>query len=215
MVNYNLGKVYKIEPMSGGEEGDVYIGSTALPRLSTRMAIHRCSYKGWKEDRTGLTTVYKLFDKYGVTNCQITLLESISAETKDELFACERKWIQSQKCVNKIVAGRTQKQYYQDNRVRLLEQNHQYHEQHKEQSRQYRQDNRVHRLEQLGEWKESNKVHIAEYNIANKERRAIYLKQYDIKQVKIQCECTGTYYRNHKKRHIQSVKHQQFCTPIV
>jgi hypothetical protein len=116
MVNYSLGKVYKIEPMNGGEEGDIYIGSTALPMLCTRMGNHRNDYKRWKENKRGLTTVYKLFDKYGVENCHIVLLESISAETKDGLFACERKWIQSQKCVNKFVSGRKPCEYRQDNK---------------------------------------------------------------------------------------------------
>ena len=41
MVNYSNGKVYKIEPISGGEEGDVYIGSTTKRYLSQRMNTHR------------------------------------------------------------------------------------------------------------------------------------------------------------------------------
>ena len=31
MVNYSFGKIYKIEPITGGEEGDVYVGSTTAP----------------------------------------------------------------------------------------------------------------------------------------------------------------------------------------
>jgi hypothetical protein len=121
MVNYSLGKVYKIEPMNGGEEGDVYIGSTTLPYLSNRMANHRSDYKRWKENKMGLTTVYKLFDKYGVENCHIVLLEKVNAETTDELHARERYCIQSQQCVNKYVAGRTRKEYYHDNKEHILE----------------------------------------------------------------------------------------------
>ena len=36
MVNYNNGKIYKIEPLNG-EEGDIYIGSTTKEYLSQRM----------------------------------------------------------------------------------------------------------------------------------------------------------------------------------
>ena len=114
MVNYSLGKVYKIESINGGEEGDVYIGSTSLPLLSTRMAQHRCDYKGWKNGIRNFRTSGTLFEKYGVDNCHIVLLESIDAKNKDELFACERKWIKSQKCINKFISGRKKPEYYQD-----------------------------------------------------------------------------------------------------
>jgi hypothetical protein len=163
MVNYNLGKVYKIEPMSGGEEGDVYIGSTAVPYLSTRMALHRSSYKRWKKNKAGLTTVYKLFDKYGVTNCQITLVESVNATTKEELQARERHWIQSQTCVNKYVVGRTLPQYRNDNKAHISEKKREWKEANKEKIQQYNLDNRVHRLEKIREWREANNEHITQY----------------------------------------------------
>ena len=35
MVNYNNGKIYKIEPVNG-EEGDIYIGSTTKEYLSSQ-----------------------------------------------------------------------------------------------------------------------------------------------------------------------------------
>ena len=114
MVNYSNGKIYKIESIHGGEEGDVYVGSTTAPSLSIRMAQHRCDYKGWKEGKHGKLTSYILFEKYGVENCHIVLLESVNANNKDELFARERHWIQSLRCVNKFIPGRNKKEYQQD-----------------------------------------------------------------------------------------------------
>jgi len=46
MVNYGNGKIYKIEPIVGHEEGDVYIGSTTNKYLSKRMGVHISKYKG-------------------------------------------------------------------------------------------------------------------------------------------------------------------------
>ena len=41
MVNYNNGKIYKIEPIVDHDEGDIYIGSTTKQYLSMRMDKHR------------------------------------------------------------------------------------------------------------------------------------------------------------------------------
>ena len=117
MVNYNNGKIYKIEPISGGEDGDVYIGSTTSKYLSQRMVEHRSGYKRWKNGKKERkTTSFNLFDKYGVKNCQICVLELVNVNTKDELLAREGFYIKSIICINKHIMGRTKAEYYQDTR---------------------------------------------------------------------------------------------------
>ncbi len=111
MVNYGLGKIYKIEPVSGGDEGDIYVGSTTKELLSQRMANHRSDYKRWKNGMGGKITSYDIFEKYGLENCQITLLEQVNATCKDELNSRERHYIESMACVNRIVIGRTNQEY--------------------------------------------------------------------------------------------------------
>jgi hypothetical protein len=86
MANYQNGKIYKIEALNG-EEGDVYIGSTCKQYLSQRMDKHRTSFKLWKEGKVNNVTSYNLFDKYGVENCNIILLETFPCTSHDELFA--------------------------------------------------------------------------------------------------------------------------------
>ncbi len=168
MVNYNLGKVYKIEPISGGEEGDVYVGSTAIPMLCTRMAQHRSDYRGWKDGKRNPRTSGILFEKYGVDNCHIVILESINAETKDELFACERKWIQSHKCVNNNISGRTQQQYYQDNRVIY---------------QQYRDQHKVHKQQYDKKYKDASPMITCECGSVYKQfNRSIHVKSFKHKQ---------------------------------
>ena len=105
MVNYGNSKVYKIEPNIDHEEGEIYIGSTTKQYLSQRMDNHRSNYRQWRKNNVinyRFVTSYNLFEKYGLENCQIVLLETCLVNTKDELFLRERHYIKSMKCVNKI-----------------------------------------------------------------------------------------------------------------
>jgi hypothetical protein len=146
MTDYQNGKIYKIEAHNG-EEGDIYIGSTCKQHLSQRMDKHISYYKRWKEEKTKYTyTSFQLFDKYGIENCNIVLLESFPSDSKDSLLAKEAFYIKSIKCVNKFIPLRTQKEYYndnkenkkqyvQDNKIKIISYQKQYHDQ-------YRQDNK-------------------------------------------------------------------------
>lgn len=107
MVNYGNGKVYKIEPIVEHDEGDIYIGSTTKQYLSQRMEKHRYNYKYWKEGKTGKLMSFILFEKYGVENCNIILLENVNAKSKDELTAREAEFIKIHKCVNKFLPFQT------------------------------------------------------------------------------------------------------------
>ena len=61
MVNYNNGKIYKIEPLNA-EEGDIYIGSTTKKYLSQRIDYHRSNYKRFLIGKGYVTTSFKLFE---------------------------------------------------------------------------------------------------------------------------------------------------------
>jgi hypothetical protein len=114
MNKYENGKIYKIEAING-EVGDIYIGSTTQKYLCSRMTKHRSDYK------RKLTRSYKIFDKYGLDNCIITLLENVNCRSKDELIARERFYIETLQCVNKKIAVRTMKEYREMNREKLKE----------------------------------------------------------------------------------------------
>jgi hypothetical protein len=148
MVNYNNGKIYKIEALNG-EEGDIYIGSTTKELLSQRMSKHRSDYKRWLNGISVKITSYILFEKYGVDNCRIVLIENVNANSSDELKAREAFYIKSMKCVNKNIPLRTYNEWYIDNIEKMKE---------------YRIDN----IEKIKEYKklyvEKNKKTINEYN---------------------------------------------------
>ena len=129
MVNYSNGKIYKIEPIVDYDEGDIYIGSTTKEYLSQRMDNHRGKYKRWKKDNNNpYITSFKLFEKYGIDNCEIILIETCNCNTKDELHSQEAKYIKSMKCANKVIPTRTNKQYKQDNKEELKQDNKDYYE---------------------------------------------------------------------------------------
>ena len=90
MVNYANSKIYKIEPING-EQGDFMIGSTTKKYLSQRMVDHKCIYNKYLKGNTKYKSLSsKLFERYGVENCKITYIDSVIANSKDELMVYEQ-----------------------------------------------------------------------------------------------------------------------------
>ena len=163
MVNYGNSKIYKIEPIVEHEEGEIYVGSTTKQYLSQRMVKHRNCYKLWKDGKAGKVTVYDIFDKYGIDNCKIYLLESVIAISKDELLAREGYYIKTLKCINRKIEGRTPKEYRKDNIDKINERN-----------KQYRKDN-IDKLTELNKhYRENNKENIKNYLVQY--RSNLYLR---------------------------------------
>ena len=102
MVKYENGKIYKIEPLNA-DIGDCYIGSTTKTLLSQRMAAHRHEYNCCNRGNRRKTMSHYLFDKYGIENCNIYLLEHCPCITKDELLARERHHMTELKNINKCI----------------------------------------------------------------------------------------------------------------
>ena len=196
---YNNSKIYKIEPIGDYEEGDIYIGSTTKKYLCERMAEHRKDYKRWKNGidiRKCMSII--LFEKYGVENCQIVLLEHVNVLTKDELKSKEGFYIRTLNCVNKYIPDRTtkewNKEYYIQNKETIDKKNKEYRETHKEKLSVY---HKQYREEHIEHKKEVDKA----YRDANKEK---------IKERKTQpflCECGCTINWDEKARHRKSKKH--------
>jgi hypothetical protein len=92
---------YKI--ISKGENYDdkyTYYGSTKNS-LNTRFSQHKSNYKKFKENlKCTYTTSFFIFDKYGINNCFIVLIEKIENLTKTERNNLECSLIQNFECVN-------------------------------------------------------------------------------------------------------------------
>ena len=160
MINYNNGKIYKIEPICEHDECEIYIGSTTKT-LNKRFSYHKNDYIQFKNGKSAFTTSYKLFDKYGIENCNIILLEIVNCNSKDELFARESHYIRTLKCVNKITIGRTSKEYRENN---------------KEKIKTYRLENKEKIKEKTKQYYEKNKEKISDkHNLYHQKKRKINL----------------------------------------
>ena len=120
MPDYSQGKIYKIEPIVEHEEHEIYIGSTTQKYLCSRFVKHKKDYL--QRNLSKKASSYDLFDKYGLENCVITLIENVNANSKEDLLQRERYYIQSMKCINKNIPLRTQKEYVEDNKEKIKEQ---------------------------------------------------------------------------------------------
>tara|TARA_R110000796_G_scaffold130448_1_gene246064 strand:+ start:68 stop:658 length:591 start_codon:yes stop_codon:yes gene_type:complete len=192
MVNYNNGKVYKIVCDTTAL---VYVGSTTKNYLSQRLDQHRRNFKYWKNGTCRYVTAFKVLENENYT---IVLLEAVNCETKDQLTARERFYIESNVCVNKHIPLRTQKEYREAN---------------KEQTKEYRETNKEYFKEYHKEYRKTNKESIAEkkkdYYEANKEANKDTIAE-KIK-VKIACECGGTHTVGNKSHHCKTLKHMKYC----
>lgn len=139
MPDYSKAKIYRV--YCGDDE---YIGSTIRP-LSERMNEHRRHFK------SGNCSSKELFEKHGVENCKIELIEDYPCERKEQLNKREGEIQRERNCVNRCVAGRTPVEYYQDNKEKKLQYSRQYNEANREKLLEYQQQhyqaNREKRLE--------------------------------------------------------------------
>ncbi len=109
---YEQGKIYKVCDVSYTM---AYYGSTIVP-LCKRMANHRYNYRQYKSNGEGDNlSVFRIFDEFGIDNCKIELVELFPCASKMELERKEGEYIKNNECVNKTVAGRTLKEWRQDN----------------------------------------------------------------------------------------------------
>ena len=122
---YHNGKIYQITDIGYNK---CYIGSTT-ESLSLRMARHRANYKSFLSGGKGPhIRLFEIFNEFGIENCKIQLVEYFKCDTLQELQRREGEVIKTTVCVNEIVAGRTQKEYRDDNRDKIRELAKQYHE---------------------------------------------------------------------------------------
>ena len=125
---YQAGKIYKITDMAYTE---CYVGSTVQP-LCKRMAWHRRDYQQHKRDKTKFVSSYALFDKYGIENCKIELIEDFPCESKEQLSKREGHHIRNEVCVNKCIAGRSDLDYRHDNKDKKKDYDVKYRQENKE-----------------------------------------------------------------------------------
>ena len=117
---YSRGKIYKLVPKFWeGDEFLTYYGSTCEIYLSRRLQKHILNYKVFLngKSKSNLTS-FRLFETYGIDNIEIILVEDFECESKNQLEARERYYIENNDCINKKIPTRAQNEYmkiYRDN----------------------------------------------------------------------------------------------------
>ena len=162
MVNYQLGKIYKLVDNTNG---NIYVGSTSQTTLAQRLSEHSSKYKAYARSMTHYVSSFEII-KNG--NYDMILLEKFPCETKDELHARERYYIETLKCVNKELPGRTKKErsktYREANKEHRKAYNEANKEAIKEQTKGYNEVNKEAIKERRKVYNEANKDKINEYN---------------------------------------------------
>ena len=108
---------------------DIYIGSTTQI-LCKRMSDHRRDYKNYLNNSVNYITSYEIL-KHG--DAYIEVLFEAEFESVDYLRKKEGEYIRELKCVNKNIAGRTYKEWEEENKEKRSEQHKQYDKVHKQQ----------------------------------------------------------------------------------
>jgi adenylate kinase family enzyme len=140
---YQKGKIYKI--IDTGYK-NCYYGST-VESLSKRMSHHRKDYASFKDHKARYVSVYSMFDEHGLEHCKIELVEEFPCDSKEQLRQREGWYIQNNVCVNKKVAGRTEREYKEQNKDQILERKKVYREQNQDKIKEYRERTKGRRTE--------------------------------------------------------------------
>jgi len=223
--NYQQAKIYCIK-VNTEEEYLPYVGSSCKRLLSQRMNQHRDDYKKWKNnpEKYSFVSSFTLFEKYGIENCYIELIELFPCNCNDELRKKEREHIKKMKCVNII-----------KNPIRTIEEKVEYH-------KEYRDEHKEEITEYMKEWYDKHKEQVAKigkiYRVKHKEeitgKKKIYYdkhkeeiaeknKEYhqknkeqisEQKKETYECPCGSVCRKSDKARHEKSKKHQEYLSTI-
>ena len=205
MPDFSKSQIYKIVDVGFNL---CYIGST-VEKLYVRMVRHRSHYKSYLKGQHNYVSLFKIFDKYGVDNCKIYLVENYPCQSKEELTAREGEHQKNIACVNKRMEGRTNKQwqqdnreticmkhkqYYQDNKSDLQKKNKEYYEYNKEDISSKRKEHRKNHPELIREQEQQ----AYQRNKEQKNRR---------RRERVECDCGAVVCRAELSRHRKTQKH--------
>jgi len=201
MPNYSEGKIYKIIAETT-EDFLPYVGSSTQ-KLSKRMSQHRDNYKLFLEGKDRIRSkACDLFQKFGVKNCRIVLIENFPCKTIEELVCRERYWYDNIKNCNAQKPQRTIEE--------LVNYIKEYCAKNKEKKKEYNQKNKEQIAERSKEYYQTHKEQIAE-------KDKIYYDKYkelilEKRKKTYECPCGSICCKSHKTRHEKTIKHISFIS---
>jgi len=122
------GKIYILR---SHQTEEVYYGSTIQKYLSSRLASHNAKYKKYVK---GEYEYVSSFDIIKYPDAYIELVEEIDYENRAELTSKEGEYIRNNECINKRIAGRTPKQYYEEEKDKILKYHKEYYQKNRDEN---------------------------------------------------------------------------------
>jgi hypothetical protein len=200
--DYSNAKIYKIV---SDKTDKVYIGSSVKP-LNQRFNAHTYEYRQWNDGKHHYVTSFEILQ---YDDARIELIEEYECKTEEDLRIREGQIIKEyENRVNKMIAGRTNLQWREENKERLAQQRKEYAEANREhmiqKRKEYYQKNKERLLERGKEWAKNNADKVKQKNKEKYERnKHIYNK-------KIICECGVRYTCSNSDRHLNSDTHKHY-----
>lgn len=198
MVLYKFYKIYScIEP-----DGLCYIGQTTRD-LKTRLREHKSSFI----TKTDICSSKKVFEKYGLENCIIELIEELDFEDNLNSRIKERELIElHNNCINTCIPTRSINEWCKNNRERSNEIKKNWELRNPEKKKECIKKTNEKRKEANKLWREENKERLSQYAkekyLKNKEKILENIRQ------KINCEiCNCEINKGELSRHKKSKKH--------
>jgi len=151
MPNYQDGKIYTIRNYTDNEM--IYVGRT-VDTLSRRLAKHRTDCKVGKK-----ISLYSHIVDNDWSNWYIELYEYYPCNERAELDRREGEVIREIGTINKCIAGRTDKEYREDNAEYI-----------KEKTKKYYEDNAEYFKEKTKKWREENADKVKKYREDNPDK---------------------------------------------
>ena len=166
---YKQAKIYTIR--NKNDDSLIYVGSTIGP-LHKRWYEHKSdSKKPVNENRL----LYSKMKETDINDWYIELYEDYSCERKEQLTQREGQVIREIGTLNKIIAGRTNKEWFEENKTHIKEYKKEYQETNKEKIKEYNENNKGKKKEYNKQYKETNKEKINDY--ARQYSRQYYYKK--------------------------------------
>jgi len=135
MPDYQKGKIYCIR---SHQTDKVYVGST-VQTLSLRMGAHKRNLKKYKNGKYHYVTSFDILE---YDDAYIELIEDFACDNKSQLEKREGHFIREMDCVNKVVAGRTVKEFQEENKDFVKQRQKKYREVHVDKMKEWKAKNR-------------------------------------------------------------------------
>ena len=214
MPNYQEGKIYKIYNTIND---DIYVGSTTL-KLCERMRDHRYCIKDYRKK---YRLLYQAFREHGVEHFYIELIEKCPCNDKEELRKKEGEYIRQLKStLNQCIAGRTRKEYVEDNKEQIAIKLKEYYEDNRERiairTKKYQALRKEDVREWQKRWKADHKEHLSRYlqEYWQKHKEELKQSRQDYRKLKITCECGCVIARGDISTHRKTKKHIELMNEI-